>query len=277
MSSVRFGDIERDRRAERRRSGGRRVLVFVGVAVAVVCVLAVCFFALGNTSMFLIKEVRVSGADHLTESDMNALAPVPEGTTLLTLDADAIEQSILRDAWVEQVEVKRIFPSTVEIAVTEREIGAIVEITSSDAKTVQPWAIASDGMWLMAVPDRESSIGQAISPKIYEDADAALHIIDVPYGVIPEMGSYCSDGNVNNALAIVGGMTTDLADQVKVVSATDAESTLLTLESGVEIAFGAAESIRDKERICLEIMEQNPGRVAYINVRVVNRPTWRGI
>ncbi|MBR5259899.1 MAG: cell division protein FtsQ/DivIB, partial [Eggerthellaceae bacterium] len=93
----------------------------------------------------------------------------------------------------------------------------------------------------------------------------------------PEMNTYCADSNVNNALAIVNGMTTELADRVRVVSATDAESTLLTLEDGIEIAFGTAEDIREKERICLEIMEQNPGAVAYINVRVVDAPTWRSV
>ena len=104
-----------------------------------------------------------------------------------------------------------------------------------------------------------------------------LHITDVPYGTTAETGTKCTDGNVNNALAIVSGMTTELAGQVKTVSATDAESTKLTLESGVEIAFGPAQNIRDKERVCLQILNDNPGKVAYINVRVVDRPTWRSL
>ena len=104
-----------------------------------------------------------------------------------------------------------------------------------------------------------------------------LHITDVPYGTRPEVGAYCSDANVNNALAIVDGMTTELAGQVKKVAATETESTTLTLESGVEIVFGTAENIRDKERVCLEIMKEHPDGLAYINVRVVDRPTWRAL
>lgn len=275
VTSVRLGDMARNERTARRREGGRRAFAVIGVVVALVCALCVAGLALGNSAAFAIKNVEVTGAEHLTESDMNALAPIPAGATLFNLDVDALERSILRDAWVRDVQIKRKFPSAIEIAVAEREIGAVVEVLSADAKTVQPWAIASDGTWLMAIPDQESEIAQSISPKIYEDAAAVLHITDVPYGLSPEMGAYCTDGNVSNALAIVGGMTTSLADQVKTVSATDAESTLLTLENGVEIAFGTADNIRDKERICLEIMEENAGRVAYINVRVVDRPTWR--
>ena len=102
-------------------------------------------------------------------------------------------------------------------------------------------------------------------------------ITGVPFGLTPEVGTYCTDGNVNNALEILDGLTGELADQVKAVSATDAQSTLLTLENGIQIAFGTAEDIRDKERICLEIMAKNEGKVAYINVRVPDRPTWRAV
>ena len=93
----------------------------------------------------------------------------------------------------------------------------------------------------------------------------------------PEIGEVCTDSNVNNALAIVSGMTTELADSVVRVSATDAESTILTLDNGVEIAFGAAEDIREKERVCLALLEEHEGNIAYINVRTVSSPTWRSL
>ena len=69
----------------------------------------------------------------------------------------------------------------------------------------------------MPIPDQNSEAGKRTSPKVYEDAAKVLHITDVPYGTRPEVGAYCSDANVNNALAIVDGMTTELAGQVKKV------------------------------------------------------------
>ena len=184
-----------------------------------------------------------------------------------------------RSGWValRRLSEASIFPHTLQIVVTERTVAAVVEVPTSDAKSTQPWAISSDGMWLMAIPDQDTQLGQSLNQRIYDDAQNALHITDVPYGTSAETGTKCTDENVNNALAIVSGMTTDLANQVKTVSATDAESTKLTLESGVEIAFGPAQSIREKERVCLQILNDNPGKVAYINVRVVDRPTWRSL
>lgn len=259
------------------RASYHRHLVKLGVVLGAIAVLLACAAVLYFSSVFSIDEVKVEGVEHLTQSDLQALVSVPEGETLLRVDTKAIEDSLLRDAWVKSVSCNRIFPHTLQIVVTERTVAAVVEVPTSDAKSTQPWAISSDGMWLMAIPDQDTQLGQSLNQRIYDDAQNALHITDVPYGTSAETGTKCTDENVNNALAIVSGMTTDLANQVKTVSATDAESTKLTLESGVEIAFGPAQSIREKERVCLQILNDNPGKVAYINVRVVDRPTWRSL
>lgn len=285
VTSVRLGDMDRSRASRRattlregvarpKRSGAFRAIVALAVTAAV---LGVVYAGLYFSSAFTIEKVEVTGADHLTSDEMAVLAAVPQGTTLLNVDASAVADSVVRDAWVADVRVNRHFPNTLEIAVTERKIAAVVDVVADNAKTTQHWAIASDGMWLMEIPDQNSELGQSISPQIYEDAGSVLHITGVPFGLTPEVGTYCTDGNVNNALEILGGLTGELADQVKAVSATDAQSTLLTLENGIQIAFGTAEDIRDKERICLEIMAKNEGKVAYINVRVPDRPTWRAV
>lgn len=272
---MRIGDLQAER-IERANLKYRNALIRFGVVAVLLLLLLLGGTVLYASNAFAIEDVRIEGVEHLTEAEMEALAKVPD-TTLLRVDVEAIEANLLRDAWVQEVRIKRQFPSTLHIVITERAVTAVVDVPTASATSTQPWAIASDGMWLMAIPDQDSELGQAISQQIYEDAANVLHITDVPYGTLPEMGTYCADANVNNALAIVAGMTTSLADQVVIVSATDAESTKLTLENGVEIAFGEAEHIREKERVCLEIMEQNPGTVAYINVRVVDRPTWRSL
>ena len=279
LSSVRVGDLEqRDRaaRAERTRQSYQRYVRRVLFAIILVIVLALAFLILYNSSAFTIESVSVSGCEHLTTTEMEELANVPEGTTLLRVDTGSIKSRLLEDAWVEDVSIQRSFPNTLKIVVTERTIAAVVDVPTEDASDTQEWAIASDGMWLMPIPDQDSEAGQNTSAKVYEDAAAVLHITDVPYGVGAEVGDYCSDSNVNNALSIIDGMTTDLADQVTTVMAAEAESTTLVLESGVEIVFGEAEDIRDKERVCLEIMEEHPD-VVYINVRVVDSPTWRSV
>ena len=206
------------------------------------------------------------------------LAAVPANTTLLRVDTAAIEERLLRDAWVERVAVNRVFPDTLEIVITERDVGAVVSVPVHNGETVQEWAIAEDGTWLMAIPEQGSEASRSVSPQVYADAETALKITDVPLGANPSVGEKCTDANVNNALSIVNGMTTELADQVAQVKAQETSSTTLILENGVEIAFGEAgdtEEIRTKERVALALLEQYEGDIAYINVRIPESPTWR--
>ena len=276
LTSVRVGDLDRAERASRAQGTYRRHVVRIVVVLVLVAVLAVGAAVAYNSSLFAVENVTVSGVEHLTTDDMTAMANVPANTTLLRVDAAGIRERLLKNAWVADAEVKRIFPNTLELAVTERTIAAVVAVPTEDAKSVKRWAIASDHMWLMPIPDQDSEAGKRTNPKVYEDAASVLSITDVPYGTAADIGAYCTDDNVNNALDIVSGMTTDLSGRVTKVSATDAEGTTLTLDNNVEIAFGKAEDIRDKERVVLKIMEDNP-TVVYINVRVVDRPTWRAL
>lgn len=281
VSSVRVGDLNRTPREKRQRpntSAGisSHLVARLVIVVAVIVVLGIGGAFLYNSNTFSVEEVRVSGGVHLTSQEMTDLAAVPSDTTLLRVDSSGIVDRLKSNPWVQSASVNRLFPHTLEISITERGIAAIVAVTGSDKQT-ENWAIASDGMWLMKIPDQNSTEGKSISQQVYTDAEQVLHITDVPYGVKPEAGAYCTDSSVLNALNIVSGLTTSLADEVTTVSATDTVNTVLTLQNGVQIAFGTADDIRAKERVCLQLMEQYPDQIAYINVRVVDRPTWRAM
>lgn len=272
----------RARNASHARSSARSITARksasnIVVALIIIGVVLVGAFALYLAPIATIQHISIKGAHHLTDEEMLALAQVPENTTLLRVDTTRIEQNCLRDAWIESVAINRIFPSTLEIVVTERSIAATVAVPTNDSTVTRIWAIAKDKTWLMPIPDKESVAAQTVSEQVYIDAESVLQIVDVPYGTTPEIGATCTDGSINNALAIVSGMTTELANSVVRVSATDAESTILTLDNGVEIAFGEAENIRDKERVCLALLEEHEGSIAYINVRNVSSPTWRSL
>ena len=112
------------------------------MALVLACVLGITYAALYFSGAFAITSVKVNGADHLTNDEMAILAAVPQGTTLLNVDTSSVANSVDRDAWVADVSVNRIFPDTLEINVTEREIAAIVEVAADNAKVTQMWAIA---------------------------------------------------------------------------------------------------------------------------------------
>lgn len=275
LSSVRIGDLDQTRRVHRIQKSYRRHVARLAFIAVVIVLLLVGGIVLYSSNVFTVENVTVKGAEHLTSDELTELASVPQGTTLLRLDADSIKARLMKNPWIKDVNVNRAFPNTVELAITEKTIVAIVDVPSNNAQTTERWAIASDGMWLMSIPDQNSEEGRAISSQVYEDAQNVLHITAVPYGISPKAGTYNTDNNVRNALAIVDGFSTSLADQVKTVSATGTDTTTLILKNGIEISFGSAENIREKERVSLQLMEQYAGKITFINVRVVDKPTWR--
>ncbi|MBR2789789.1 MAG: cell division protein FtsQ/DivIB [Eggerthellaceae bacterium] len=158
---------------------------------------------------------------------------------------------------------------------TEREIAAVVEISTTDASTIRQWAISADGVWLMPIPDRESEAAKLVSEIIYRDIEHVLTITDIPYSEQPDIGTYCTDAYVNCALSIVNTLSTSLVDSIAVVVANNTASTTLVLDNGVEIVFGDDSDVRLKEQICLELLEKYEGNIVYINVSVPDNTTYR--
>ena len=275
--STSVAEIRRKGRNEEIRATSRKYFVRFVVLIGVLVVLLAGWAVLYNSTAFTIEHVNVKGVEHLTDAEMTQLANVPADTTLLRVDAESIANRVKQNSWVEDVRINRIPPNTLEIDVTERTVAAIVEIPDESGTTIKRWMVADDHMWLMPIPEEGTEAAQTTSQKVYEDADAVRHIVNVPVGTKAEIGQICADNNINNSLDILNGMTTELADQVIQISAPGPAETTLILDNGVEVAFGAAEDIRDKERVINEIMSQNPDGVSYINVRMVETPTWRSI
>lgn len=276
LRSVSVSDVRNAARYRSKHAARRVPMVFITIVV-VIALLAIGGVVLANSGVFTVRQVTVSGVSHITSEEVTNLAAVPEGTTLLNVDANGISSRMASNPWVQSANVERVFPDTLNLHVTERTISAVVSVTVDESNTVERWALASDGMWLTELPDQNSAEGQALPASVYEDSANALEITDIPYGSSPEAGKYCNNANVENALSIIDGMTTELADQIKSVSAASSNSTTLTLDNGVEIAFGDSQDIRDKERVCLELLKQYEGKISYINVRVVNKPVWRSM
>lgn len=279
VSTVRVGDVR-----SRTRQGPQRIfdiigpwLFRIGLVVVLALLVVLAGMALSRTSLFGINEVEVTGVSHLTAAEVTELASVPSNSTLLRLDTAQVQQRLEANPWIESAQVNRKFPSTVELAITERTIAAVVEVPVTSEESIEEWAISSDGIWLMSIPKQGTEEAASVSAHVYEDAEHALRIVDVPYGTNPAVGADCDAEGVKNALEIVDALSLDLADLIETISASDVANTTLNLSSGMQIAFGSAEGARDKERVCLQLMSEYPSQIAYINVRVVEHPTWRAI
>ena len=74
---------------------------------------------------FAIEDVKVSGNNQTSEIEILQLLGLDGATSLVALDVDAARQKIARLPWVENVEVRKVYPKTIEVKLSERAAYAI--------------------------------------------------------------------------------------------------------------------------------------------------------
>ncbi|HEY5541230.1 MAG TPA: FtsQ-type POTRA domain-containing protein [Coriobacteriia bacterium] len=244
---------DRDRR--RKEIGRRRMLLGVALVAAVVA-LAWGLAALWRAPLFTVDSVKVNGVRHLTTAQILTLAAVPADATLLRLPKAQILRRVEASPWVASARLKRSFPHTVVLDVTER-----VPLVLADTGSSGLWLVTGDGYW--------------VTQRSKEPTGGLVLVKDVP-NLVPAAGRRSASAELSNALGVVAGLSPQLKKRLKFVSAATVEKTMLVLKNDVQVFVGSADEIAKKDVIARAILGKEKN-VVYVNVRVTDRPTWRGL
>ncbi len=109
----------RARRIANRRAEGRRRLIWVSVASAIV-LLVVAAIAVVASPIFDVREVEVQGAVYTDPEVLAEVIASIEGEPVLLVDTGAAETALQAVPWVERARVRTDFPHTVRIDIRER-------------------------------------------------------------------------------------------------------------------------------------------------------------
>ena len=156
------------------RSGGRkkrgRLVKVIIIVVAVVLVgLGATWLVLSHTDLFKIESVQVEGSERLTTDYLTGLIDVEEGTNLLNVDTDSIAERLMSNPWIGAVDIRREFPHTLVINITDADPAATIQIDPAAALgSAQYWLISKDGVWMSQV----SSTGVEEARQLVIDATA---------------------------------------------------------------------------------------------------------
>ncbi len=263
----------RDKAAQTGGIVGALVRLVIGFAV-VAALAFVGYYVLRMTSAFTILSIDTEATEHLSEEDIANLAGVVEGTTLLNIDEDAVAQSVKRNPWVMDVAVHREFPDKLKIVVTERKVSTLVLMSTS----AFAWYVGDGNVWLepatLDLTDGQTAkdAAQALAAE-----RKALLIIDVPATINPQAGSEVSDEVILAVDTYLKELPEELSSQIVYFSASSTEAISCVLSSGVEVSLGAPEQIEQKVAVLTQILEQYPGEITYVNVRVPGNPSYRRI
>jgi cell division protein FtsQ len=104
------------------RGGRRRALIAVGSVV-----LLTGGVAASRSSVFDVRRIEVSGADHLHRPQIVRIAGVSNATNALWLDEGVVERRLEAEPWIADADVRVTLPLTVEIGVHERSPVAVAQ------------------------------------------------------------------------------------------------------------------------------------------------------
>ena len=247
--------------------------IFIGILLTALSgFLAIVILSL--TPLFTIEHIDYIPSAHLTSEDIKNLVDIPQGTTLLSVNPFVVNSEARRNPWVESAVLKRIYPSTLEVSVKEKDILALVETASSETA----WYISSDERWIEpASLPTGSNTDNATTILNLAVSDHTLLIKDVPDTAAPKAGAQVGDAEILGALKVQSSFSDALADQIAVYSVPNESSFTVTLTNGVTVALGDDSDLSSKEAVILKLLETYPNQLTYINVKTPSKPTFRKV
>ena len=81
-----------------------------------------------RTTFLRLETIEVSPLTRLTRSQIVALAGVKPGDAMLGVNLKAVVEQLTKNPWIERVQVRRFFPHTISIALTERSPKAVANV-----------------------------------------------------------------------------------------------------------------------------------------------------
>jgi cell division protein FtsQ len=211
----------RARRIEVKRGEGRRRLRRLSALGALVAVIASAYL-LTRSPVLDLDAVRVDGA---TRTDPLAIATaggLEIGRPMTDLDIDRARSTISALPWIDTVDVRRDWPGTVRITVTERR--AIAALATDD------------GRWLVL-----DAAARVLEDR--EDRPADLPAL-ASVGAVAEPGAVVVAAQP--ALALAGYLTPDLRAWVRSVITNPDGTIEAQLASGIQVVFGSQAHLADK-------------------------------
>lgn len=114
-------------RARLRRRRRRTNRIYLGLGLALV-VLLIGYVALYFLPVFSVRDVSVQGAHSIAVDDIRERAEVAPGTPLLQVDTHAVARRVAGIPRVDEVTVRRDYPSGLRIELVERTALVVVDV-----------------------------------------------------------------------------------------------------------------------------------------------------
>jgi cell division protein FtsQ len=217
-------------RAERSARRGRWARRTGSALLVGLPLLAVAWVLLLSTWL-AVDEVRVTGLERLTVAQVRAAVDLPSDTPLARVDTGAVERAVGRLAPADQVEVRRSWPGTLVVEVTER--------------TPVLGVVRDDGVLLLDARGTGFATERALPPGVVRLQ------VNAPG---PD------DPATRAALAVHAELPEPLRSRVRIVRAASPSAVELLTDTGKKVVWGAPGGAGTKAAAVMALLRM-PGDV----------------
>lgn len=244
----------RQRRIDVKREAGRKRLRVLIAGTSVLVALAMALGA-ARSPLLAVRHVRVAGGTHVSPAAVVAAAGLGGHHPLLDVNAGATARRIEQLPWVATATVRREWPSTVRVIVSERipvaAVGAPAQVVDASGRV-----LATDGVDV-AVVDLHVP-GLEVGPGLPVPAPAR------PGAVL--------DRFFAPGLAVAAVMPAELALHVQGIVIVSPDDVRLRLDTGQQVILGAAADLGAKLTAVLTLETHQKLAPGVLDVTVPSAP-----
>ncbi|MFF7774204.1 cell division protein FtsQ/DivIB [Streptomyces tanashiensis] len=224
------------------------------VALGLVALVGGGVWALYGSTWFRVERVKTSGTRVLTPAEVEAVAAVPMGAPLVTVDTDAIEARLRRRLpRIESIDVVRSWPHGIGLKVTERKPVLLVE------KGGKFTEVDSTGLRFATV----------------DTAPRGVPLLALDSASSPSLRRFGADRLLQEAVRVRGELPAEIARDTRVVRVTSYDSVTLELTRGRTVFWGSGEHGPVKARVLTALMKATP-KAGHFDVSAPTAPASSG-
>ncbi|HWC38161.1 MAG TPA: FtsQ-type POTRA domain-containing protein [Acidimicrobiales bacterium] len=246
--------IRKRRSAVRRHEGQRRlrvVLAVLGCAAVTAATLGIV-----HSPLLSVRHVTVSGGSHTSHESVLRATGLDRHPLMIDVDTGRLEQRLGALPWVAKATVRRDWPSTIGISVSERAPAAVVTTASGE------WAVTDRTGRVLQRSSGTPAASRALPPLPSFRGEEQL----------PPPGSQLPPSSAP-ALRVLGALRWPMSSQVSAVDVHPDGDVSLTMAGGVVVLLGDASQLDRKLAATQTVLSQvRPSNVRTIDVRVPESP-----
>ncbi|MPZ16847.1 MAG: FtsQ-type POTRA domain-containing protein [Luteitalea sp.] len=213
-------------------------------------------YALATSSPLLrVQRVEVTGTHYLAENEINAVVDGLQGRNVLLVNLSAWRERLRSASWVKDAQVRRVFPSTVAVAVRERRPIALARL---------------DGELFLI--DEDGVVTDEFSPR-YAELD--LPIVDGLTIVSRDSGLLVDPERAQLAARVTAALAgTPLLDRLSQLDVSDKRDAVARLTGDQAVLRLGSERFAERLRSYLELVPRLKARVEdieYVDLRFDER------